>query len=148
MRYFNYDPELRFSVGLDPLVDRDPVGGGADNVTLQPFARTNGLAQAAGAELTLYWIGGYGGGVFLPFADGSSGETTYGGGRYLMDTIKSADVGLDATGSVVIDFNFAYNPSCAYDEQWLCPLAPAENRLPAAITVGEKAPVSGAGAGS
>ena len=83
-------------------------------------------------------IGGYGGGVFLPFKDATSGRETYGGGRYLLDTIKSADLGTTAHGAVVLDFNFAYNPSCAYDPRWSCPLAPAANQLPAAVRAGER----------
>jgi uncharacterized protein (DUF1684 family) len=107
-------------------------------VTLLPFTRTDGLAGRLGAELTLYWIAGYGGGVFLPFADATSGAETYAGGRYLLDTIKGADLGM-ARGAAVLDFNFAYNPSCSYSDRWVCPLAPAANRLPARITAGERA---------
>ena len=141
LTYFNYDPGLCLGVELEPIADRKPIAGmtGLD-VTLQPFANTKGLVQTVGAELTLYWIGGYGGGIFLPFLDASSGQATFRGGRYLLDTIKSADVGLSAAGTIVIDFNFAYNPSCAYDQRWMCPLAPAQNRLPIAIAAGEKRP--------
>ena len=91
------------------------------------------------ATLPIYWFEGYGGGLWLPFADATSGSTTYGAGRYLYDTIKGADLGADAD-RVVLDFNFAYNPSCAYDENWSCPLAPRENRLPFAVTAGERLP--------
>jgi uncharacterized protein (DUF1684 family) len=87
--------------------------------------------------LHLYWIEGYGGGLFLPFRDATCGDTTYGGGRYLYDTIKGADLG--ATPSeILLDFNFAYHPSCAYNPRWVCPLAPPENRLEIAIPVGER----------
>jgi hypothetical protein len=105
-----------------------------------PFARTLGLAERLGGELTLYWLGGYGGGVFLPIRDGSTGRDTYGGGRYLLDTIKGADLGRAPDGRVILDFNFAYNPSCAYSDAWVCPLSPPENTLRAAIRVGEMAP--------
>jgi uncharacterized protein len=91
------------------------------------------------AALTAYWIEGYGGGLWLPFADASNGSETYGGGRYLYDTIKGADLGA-GVDECVLDFNFAYNPSCAYDERWSCPLSPAENRLPFAVTAGERLP--------
>jgi uncharacterized protein len=87
--------------------------------------------------LTLFWISGYGGGVLLPFKDGTSGQETYGGGRYLLDTIKHADLGSDK-GRLIVDFNYAYNPSCAYDPRWHCPLAPPENSLPTRIAAGEK----------
>jgi uncharacterized protein len=138
--YFAYDPQLRFTVALEPVGDarREMMTAGADgSVTLQPFARTSGLAGALGGELTLYWISLYGGGVFLPFRDATSGMASYAGGRYLLDTIKGADLGMIG-GRVVLDFNFAYNPSCAYSEQWICPLAPLANNLPGRVEAGEQ----------
>jgi uncharacterized protein (DUF1684 family) len=91
--------------------------------------------------LTVFAMLGYGGGLFLPFRDATGGQETYGGGRYLFDTIKNTDgLCLEVTpGSdeVVLDFNYAYNPSCAYDERWACPLAPQENWLPFRIEAGE-----------
>ena len=89
-------------------------------------------------DLSLFWIEGYGGGLFLPFGDSTNNESIYGGGRYLLDTIKHADLG-EKDGSLVLDFNFAYNPSCAYNSLWDCPLAPFENKLNVAIPAGEKA---------
>ena len=91
------------------------------------------------ASLAVYWFEGYGGGLWLPFSDASSGRDTYGGGRYLYDTIKGADLGI-AGSQILLDFNFAYNPSCAYDDRWSCPLSPAENRLPFAVNAGERIP--------
>jgi uncharacterized protein (DUF1684 family) len=91
------------------------------------------------ARLAVYWLEGYGGGLWLPFSDATSGAATYGGGRYLYDTIKGADPG-GGEPAFVLDFNYAYNPSCAYDARWVCPLSPAENRLPFAVTAGERAP--------
>jgi len=140
-RYFDYDPTLRFVVPLDAVEadasERLPAGHDGD-VRLSAFARTRGLADALGQELTLYWIGGYGGGVFLPFRDGTSGKETYGGGRYLLDTIKSADLGTLPDGRAILDFNFAYNPSCAYSPRWECPLAPRANWLPNRVQAGER----------
>ena len=60
----------------------------------------------------------------------------------LLDTIKGADLGADG-GRLVLDFNFAYNPSCAYDARWACPLSPPANRLPVAVEAGEKKPEVG-----
>jgi uncharacterized protein (DUF1684 family) len=88
-------------------------------------------------SLNLYWIDGYGGGLFLPFGDASNGNQTYGGGRYLYDAIKGADLG-GGTDQLVLDFNYAYNPSCAYNAIWVCPLSPLENRLPVTIKAGEQ----------
>jgi uncharacterized protein len=62
-------------------------------------------------SLSLYWVMGYGGGIFLPFRDLSNNHETYGGGRTVLDTIKHADLG-QQDGRLVIDFNYAYNPSC------------------------------------
>ena len=141
LAYFDYDASLRLSVDLAPLAGRAPVRvalGRDGEITLRPFAQTDGLAQKFGGELTLYWIEGYGGGVFLPFKDATSGVETYGGGRYLLDTIKGADLGSTDDGRAILDFNFAYQPSCSYSDQWVCPLAPSENVLPAAIRAGER----------
>jgi uncharacterized protein (DUF1684 family) len=138
-----YDPALRFEVGTESIEGAPAIrielrdDGG---LAFTPFARTLGLGDALGGELTLYWIGGYGGGVFLPFRDATSGRETYGGGRYLLDTIKGADLGRTSDGRVILDFNFAYNPSCAYSDDWVCPLSPPENTLHAEILAGEMAP--------
>jgi len=89
--------------------------------------------------LAMYWFEGYGGGLWLPFSDASSGTESYGGGRYLYDTIKGADLGIVGS-EILLDFNFAYNPSCAYDDRWSCPLSPPENRLPFGVRAGERIP--------
>jgi uncharacterized protein (DUF1684 family) len=98
------------------------------------------LALPAGDRtLALYWMAGYAGGIFLPFRDATNGEATYGAGRYLLDTAKSADLGGDvAAGRLILDLNFAFHPSCAFDPRWSCPLAPPENRLDVAVEVGER----------
>jgi len=139
--YGDYDPRLRFAVALHPMAE--PVtarfDAGADGtLTLTSCARTEGLMASLGAELLLFWIEGYAGSVFLPFTDASTGRTSYGAGRYLLDTLKGADLGSDPQGRGILDFNFAYNPSCAYSPRWACPLAPAENTLPVAIEAGER----------
>ena len=94
---------------------------------------------AGDAALNLYWIEGYGGGLFLPFGDATAGRGTYGGGRYLIDTIKGANLGLGGGGrELVLDFNYAYNPSCVYSPRWMCPLTPRENWLAFEVPVGER----------
>jgi hypothetical protein len=90
-------------------------------------------------ELGAYWLDGYAGGLFVPFADSTSGSQTYGGGRYALDTAKGADLG-GAGDRVVLDFNFSYAPSCAHDARWRCPLAPAANRLGIPVLAGEMGP--------
>jgi uncharacterized protein (DUF1684 family) len=101
------------------------------------IARVQFAVEGRQAELSVFWIEGYGGGLFVPCRDATSGAATYGGGRYLYDTIKGADLGAGAE-RMVLDFNYAYNPSCAYNDTWVCPLAPAENRLPLAVMAGEQ----------
>jgi uncharacterized protein (DUF1684 family) len=141
LSYFPYEPRLRFTLELDY---------GMHHETFEVQLRDDGLMrlgrvakvhmEIAGQEvaLSLFWIHGYGGGFFLPFGDTTNGRSTYGGGRYLLDTIKGADLG-GADGKLVLDFNYAYNPSCAYSSRWACPLAPPENRLTVPIAAGEKA---------
>jgi uncharacterized protein len=137
--YFEYDPALRVLADVEPVEEaRILIAGSGEEPT--PFRRFGSAVFELHGEqrrLSLYWLEAYGGGVFLPFGDATSGSETYGAGRYLLDTVKGADLGEDH-GRLVLDFNFAYNPSCAHDPHWACPLAPLENRLPLAIRAGEK----------
>jgi uncharacterized protein (DUF1684 family) len=77
----------------------------------------------------------------LPFRDTTCPAESYGGGRYLFDTIKGSEFlpvpGIKNFKRIMLDFNYAYNPSCAYNYRWICPLAPMENRLNVAIRAGE-----------
>jgi uncharacterized protein len=142
---FPYDPSLRLTVQLVPVTaERMTIATGTDgDMSLHSFSRTKGLEARLGGELTLYWIEGYGGGVFLPFADATSGTESYGGGRYLLDTIKGADLGaIRPDGTLVLDFNFSYFPSCAYSSRYVCPLAPSGNRLKNPVRAGERLAVS------
>lgn len=140
LSYFPYDPDYRVLAEVDPEIERETF-----DVALRDdgrFSMTR-IAQLhfalAGSErrLELFWIEGYGGGAFLPFRDATSGSASYGGGRYLLDTVKHADLG-DEAGRLVLDFNFSYHPSCCYSPRWDCPLAPAGNRLSIPIPVGER----------
>lgn len=139
LKYYPYDPGLRFSLPVEPVTDREilRIDLQEDGPTrLLPFGRISFEVGNQQVCLTLYWIQGYGGGIFLPFRDLTNAAETYEGGRYLIDTIKGADLGWEG-GNLVVDFNFAYNPSCAYNERWSCPLPPPENSLPVAIEAGE-----------
>ncbi len=69
--------------------------------------------------------------------DRTNNYETYGGGRYILDSIKGADLGRDGTGKLILDFNFAYNPSCCYSARYVCPLAPPMNRLSVSVRAGE-----------
>lgn len=139
LEYFPYHPTHRFE--LEPSTDVEPEtfeiplrDDGA--LRLMRVAKIT-LPLEQPAELSLFWIKSYGGGLFLPFRDTTNESETYGGGRYLLDTIKHADLGQKG-GKLILDFNFAYNPSCAYNSAWDCPLAPFENRLIVPLPVGEK----------
>jgi uncharacterized protein (DUF1684 family) len=136
--YFDYDPALRVLAEVEPAPrDRREIAtSGEHPYSFTRFAR----ARFLDSSLDLYWLDGYGGGVYLCFADATSGRETYGAGRYLLDTVKGSDLGGDG-GRLVLDFNFAYNPSCSYDPRWVCPLAPPGNTLAAAIRGGERYPL-------
>jgi uncharacterized protein (DUF1684 family) len=137
--YFDYDPALRALADLSPASgDRLAIGSSGDEAILfRHFATARFELGGETLELGVYWLEAYGGGVFLPFADSTRGWETYGGGRYLLDTVKGADLGLQ-DGRLVLDFNFAYNPSCAYDPRWVCPLTPPQNRLEVPVRGGER----------
>jgi len=131
-----YDPSLRFEVEVDGDVEprRLEVPTGTDGVVR--FERTGRLHVPGVGDLDVWWLASYGGGLFVPVKDALAGTETYGGGRYLIDTAKGADLG--GGGRVlVVDFNFAYNPSCAYDPAWACPLAPPGNVVAAPLRAGE-----------
>ncbi|MFD6816079.1 DUF1684 domain-containing protein [Microbacterium sp. NPDC059771] len=135
-----YDPQWRFAL---PILEAEPAAfefaTGTDG--LVPFERVGVVEVPDAGTLDVWRLRSYGGGLFVPVRDASAGHPggTYGGGRYLLDTIKGADLGGDAArGTIVLDFNFAYNPSCAYDPAWACPLAPPGNVLPVAVPVGER----------
>jgi uncharacterized protein len=140
-----YDPAFRFVAELDRDVApaRLEVPTGTDGVV--PFERMGRVHLGDLGDLDVWWLASYGGGVFVPVKDALAGTSTYGGGRYLVDTAKGADLGSDrptdsgGAGTMVLDLNFAYNPSCAYDPAWACPLAPPGNVLRRAVMAGELA---------
>ncbi|SDG43252.1 DUF1684 domain-containing protein [Microbacterium sp. 77mftsu3.1] len=135
-----YDPAWRFEL---PLLPTEPGGfefaTGTDGVV--PFERVAIVDLPDVGTLDVWRLTTYGGGLFIPVRDALAGKPdgTYGGGRYLIDTIKGADLGTDAeAGTIVLDLNFAYNPSCAYDPAWACPLAQPGNVLAVEVPVGER----------
>lgn len=148
-QHWPYEPAMRFEVALEPGLTRDP---GAppplpfalpnSGVEALAFRRIGAVAipfRSGERRLSLFWMEGYAGGLFLPFRDATNGSQTYGAGRYLLDGAKGADLGGDAQrGTLVLDLNFAYQPSCAFDPTWACPLAPPENRLDLPVRAGER----------
>jgi uncharacterized protein len=135
-----YDERWRHEVVVDPAEPRTiEVVSGTDGVV--PFELLGVVDVPEVGRLDVWRLASYAGGVFLPVKDASAGKPggTYGGGRYLLDTVKGADLGPGRTpGSLVLDFNFAYNPSCAYDPAWSCPLAQPGNTVAVPIPVGEQ----------
>jgi uncharacterized protein len=133
--YWPHDPALRFEAEVEALpaepVTATSLSGGAFRL------ERIGRVRLPIGDLEVYWIAVYGGGVFVPFRDATSGTETYGAGRYLLDTIKGADLG-GSGDRLVLDFNYAYHPSCAYDPRWSCPLAPPANRLAVPVRAGER----------
>ncbi len=140
LEYFDHDPAMRFEVALEPAnaMQIDIGHSGAGNTPFLPIGAIALEALGSKETLTVYWLDAYGGGLFLPFRDATAGDTTYGGGRYLLDTVKGADLGGDGSTSLVIDFNYAYHPSCVHNTEWSCPLAPPQNRVALAIPAGER----------
>jgi uncharacterized protein (DUF1684 family) len=139
--YAPYDPALRFEAELDPAAAAQVEVATATDGTVR-LDRIGTVTLGDVGRLDAWWLGGYGGGVFLPLRDGTAGRTTYGGGRYLLDTVKGADLGGDDT-RLVVDLNYAYHPSCTYDPRWSCPLAPEGNRVPTPVAAGEQLPPGG-----
>ena len=141
--YFAYDPEARVLGRVEPYerAHEDVVSSlGA----AFPFSRVGTVRFTVADEeqsLALLWNEGYGGGVFISFQDTTSGGETYPAARYVLDTVKGSDLGT-SDGRLVLDFNFAYNPSCSYDPRWVCPLTPPGNRLAAPVRGGERYPVN------
>jgi uncharacterized protein (DUF1684 family) len=137
--YFDYDRSARVLAELVEAERRtyEIATSGAQPYSFTRFAAARFELGGEPAELELYWLDGYGGGLFVPFRDATAGTETYGAGRYLLDTVKGADLGME-DDRLVVDFNFSYNPSCSYDPAWVCPLAPPANRLRFEVRAGER----------
>lgn len=138
--YFPVDESLRFEgLGLEPYTGTEPVHFQipTSDGQLRDAQRAGVLRfQLDGAEHTLTgytFAQGDSESIFVPFLDLTSGNETYGAGRYL-------DLYPEHDGTFALDFNLAYHPSCVYDAKYSCPLTPAENRLPVRIEAGERLP--------
>ncbi|MEP7136253.1 MAG: DUF1684 domain-containing protein [Chloroflexota bacterium] len=129
--YFPENDALRFEVAVEPSSALENVfiqTTGGQPQTYQRFGKFTFSVDGQSAELTIYKNKN---GYFLPFVDNLAGKETYPAGRYL-EPEKLPN------GKFLVDFNLAYNPYCAYNEQWSCPITPAENRLKVAVRAGEK----------
>jgi uncharacterized protein len=139
LAYYDYNPAYRVLTKLEDAEPKEYLLDAGDDgkVKVSQIGKVSFDLPKGSGSLGVYWIGGYGGGVFIPFRDASNQLTTYGGGRYLYDTIKGADLGINGD-NLLLDFNFAYHPSCSYNSRWVCPLAPQDNRLNFPIEAGER----------
>ncbi|MGI8626698.1 MAG: DUF1684 domain-containing protein [Geodermatophilaceae bacterium] len=148
--YAPYDPAYRFSARLQPVAEPARLVIATQGDEVLTMDRIGRIQLGDLGSLDVWWLAQYGGGLFLPMRDATAGRGAYGAGRYLLDTVKGADLGAGgrspatpADATMVVDLNFAYHPSCAYSPRWVCPLAQAGNRLEVDVPVGEQYPEDG-----
>ena len=126
LRYFPYNPsmcvEADIERDIEPLLLSVAMNA-EETMTMTTVGRLHFTLEGVKVALSFYWL------------------NIYGGGRYLFDTIKGSDFlpvpGALGNERILLDFNYAYNPSCAYNDRWFCPLAPIENRLKVPVRAGE-----------
>jgi len=131
LKYFPENTGVIFELDIDEFPEKETIQMQTSTGDIQiykRFGKIHFLVNGEEAELTVYASAN---GFFLPFVDSQAGKETYGAGRYL-------DPHLLPNGKLQVDFNYSYNPYCAYNDLFSCPLTPAENRLPIAINAGEK----------
>jgi uncharacterized protein len=143
LRYWDWDPFGRVEAEFTPIEignsGSSPTAETSDEARMKSIGTVSFQLSGEACVLRVLWLDAYGGGVFIPFRDSTCGAETYGGGRYLIDSVKGADLGSSYQfNTVTLDFNYAYHPSCAYDPVWPCPLAPPENRLKIPVRLGER----------
>jgi uncharacterized protein (DUF1684 family) len=132
LSYFPEQPAIRLALPVEPSPDESTLVMQTSTGDTRAYRRLGALRFAVdGQDARLTLFADEAGGLFLPFADALAGQETYGAGRYL----EPEPLG---DGRVLLDFNLAYNPYCAYNEEWSCPLTPPENRLKVAIRAGER----------
>lgn len=161
--YAPYDPAYRFRTRIQTDVEPSRLQIATESNQVVTMDRIGRVVLGELGSLDVWWLAQYGGGLFLPMRDSTAGRGTYGAGRYLLDTVKGADLGAggmtdrggrpgagrddrvdsEDDAMIVVDLNFAYHPSCAYSPRWVCPLAQDGNRLEVDIPVGEQYPAEG-----
>ncbi|HEU5101304.1 MAG TPA: DUF1684 domain-containing protein [Roseiflexaceae bacterium] len=133
LRYFPENPELRLVLPLEQFADKDGIvmqTSTGDERGYIRYGRLYFMVDGQEVALTVY-ADEHSGAFFLPFVDALRGRETYGAGRYLEPELLG-------DGRLLVDFNLAYNPYCAYNEDWSCPITPPENRLAVPIRAGEQ----------
>ena len=132
LNYYQDDPDLKFELELDEFEDQETIEMQTSTGDVAEYVRLGRVSFSVGGEQAALTVFGddHGHELFLPFADATSTDETYPAGRYL-DVERHGN-------KLLVDFNYAYNPYCAYNESWSCPLTPFENRVAVPITAGEK----------
>jgi len=141
--YFPYDSTWQIIASIEPWSGAGEASLAEGESTFDRIGTAQFSHKGADFSLGVYKLNSYGSGLFIPFRDETNGGETYGGGRYILDTAKSADFGRQSDqpeDSLLLDFNFAYHPSCVWDPQWQCPLAPPANELSVKVAAGERKP--------
>lgn len=133
LKYYAPDPEWNVQAIFAPAAVADSVRFATSTGSVDVYVRAGRASfRHAGRDLALtVYQNPQTGSYFLPFTDATSAAATYGAGRYV-------DPEIPAPGPFTLDFNRAYNPYCAYNSGWVCPLAPPENHLDVAVEAGEK----------
>ncbi|MBI3115354.1 MAG: DUF1684 domain-containing protein [Candidatus Kerfeldbacteria bacterium] len=129
--YYEPNEALRFAQALNTDVDRAPLTLPTSTGDERQYRRAGTITFAITGQSVTLTVFEDEHGYFLPFRDGTAEDATYGAGRYL-----EPEQGSD--GKLLVDFNLAYNPYCAYNEQYSCPIPPRENRIPVRIEAGER----------
>jgi uncharacterized protein (DUF1684 family) len=133
LKYYPENPALRLTIPIEPYADQEIVTMMTSTGSAREYVKYGRFSFEVNGEVTTLQVyqdpdGDY---FFLPFVDATAPDETYGAGRYL-------DIEQNADGTFTIDFNYAYNPYCAYNPNWTCPIPPKENRLKVRIEAGEK----------
>jgi uncharacterized protein (DUF1684 family) len=131
LQYFPENPALHLQLALEPASQPRPVTMQTSTGDVREYVHAGQVRFVVDGQEVALLVYQYEYGYFLPFIDATAPDETYGAGRYL----EPHDLG---NGTLDVDFNLAYNPYCAYNERWSCPLPPKENRLGVRIEAGEK----------
>lgn len=141
LRFFDADPAYRVECSFERTEDAQAFEMATYSGMTKPYRKYGTLTfslkgqthqLAVYQSLRLMQIPAYRDHLFIPFKDASNGDETYGGGRYIDISLNDIQ-----DGKLILDFNKAYNPWCAYSDGYNCPIPPLENHLPVSIPAGE-----------
>ena len=130
MKYFPENRALRFPLALNTDIPHEIVMMQTSTGTLREYFRAGTVTVPVGPERVTFVVYRDANGYFLPFRDGTCERESYGAGRYLELE--------EQNGEILIDFNMAYSPYCAYNDRYSCPIPPRENWTSVRIEAGEQ----------